>query len=318
MKQLRAKKANHPATKGQHPIAVVAERTGLTQDVLRVWERRYAAVKPSRGSNGQRFYTDADVDRLRALHAATRAGRSIGQVAKLSDKALNTMIEGDAAARATLVSAAADSTDVAHLIDAALVFTQSLDAARLNDHLRRASAALGVPDFLARVAVPLLRRVGDEWHAGRLTTAQEHLASSVLHDIFVERMRAYSAQSDSPRVLIATPAGERHAIGAALVGAAAAVDGWTVIYLGADLPAKEISTAAIASDVRAVALSILYVDDRERIAGELRALRSQLPPGIALFVGGSGALSLARELSGSGIRVTENVAELYDELRRAK
>ena len=318
MKQLRSKKPSHPATKGQHPIAVVAERTGLTQDVLRVWERRYGAVKPTRGPNGQRFYTDADVDRLRILHAATTAGRSIGQVAKLSDKALNTMVEGDLAARATLVSAAADSTDAAPFIDAALVFTQSLEAARLNDHLRRASAALGVPDFLARVAVPLLRRVGDEWHAGRLTTAQEHLASSVLHDIFVERMRAYSAHSDSPRVLIATPAGERHAIGAALVGAAAAVDGWTVIYLGADLPAREISTAAIASDVRAVALSVLYVDDRERIVRELRTLRSQLPAGIALFVGGSGALSLARELSGSGIRVTENVAELYDELRRAK
>ena len=96
---------------------------------------------------------------------------------------------------------------------------------------------MGVTAFLESVAAPLLRRVGDEWHAGRLTPAQEHLVSSVLHDIAVETMRALTQQVGVPRVLVATPAGERHVIGAALVGAAAAVEGWNVLYLGADLPA---------------------------------------------------------------------------------
>lgn len=318
MKELRPKNREHLPNPARHPIAVVAERTGLSQDVLRVWERRYEAVKPARGTNGQRFYTDADVERLRVLHAATRAGRNISQVAKLSDNALKHLLAEDAMARAQIVSASSSPANAADLINTALALAQSLHGIELNDHLRRALALLGVPDFLSVVAVPLLRRVGDEWHAGRLTAASEHLASSVLHDIFVESMRAYSSRADSPRILIATPAGERHAIGAALVGAAAAVEGWGVVYLGADLPAQEISRAAIATDARVVALSVLYVEDRDRILAELRSLRSQLPAAVALFVGGSGAQSLARDLTGHGIRVTENVAELYDELRRAK
>jgi cobalamin-dependent methionine synthase I len=118
-------------------------------------------------------------------------------------------------------------------------------------------------------------------------------------------------------MLIATPAGERHAIGAALVGATAAVEGWNVIYLGADLPASEIATAAIAGDVAVVALSILYVDSRERLLRELRNLRDLLPLRIPLFIGGAGGVALSREISGPGVRVTGNVAELYDELRRA-
>ena len=318
MKQLPAKRASHTLTPGGHPIAVVAERTGLTQDVLRVWERRYGAVKPKRGANGQRVYTDSDLERLRLLHAATRAGRSIGQIAQLSSKALTAMVSDDTAARAELATVATESTDVAAMIDAALSLTQSLQGIQLDDHLRRAAATLGFPEFLARVAVPLLRRVGDEWHAGRLTPAQEHLASSVVHDISVERMRAFSPRTDSPRVLISTPAGERHAIGAALVGAAAAVEGWSVIYLGADLPAAEIANAAIARRVSVVALSVVYVENRERVLGELRELRSLLPRDIALFVGGSGAASLSRHLSGSGVRITEKVAELYEELGRAR
>lgn len=131
-------------------------------------------------------------------------------------------------------------------------------------------------------------------------------------------MRAFPPRTDSPRVLIATPSGERHAIGAALVGAAAAVDGWNVIYLGADLPAAEIANAAIARRVSAVALSVVYVENRERVLRELRELRSLLPGDIAPFIGGSGALSLSRHFSGSGVRVTERVAELYEELGRVR
>lgn len=192
---------------------------------------------------------------------------------------------------------------------------QSLDPAQLNDLLRRAAAILGVSAFLERVAAPFLRRIGDEWHAGRLTPAQEHLASSLLHDIIVEQMRSFSQGNGAPRLLVATPAGERHAIGAALVGASAAVGGWNVIYLGADLPAAEIAAAAIAADVRMVALSIIYVDDRERVLGEVRALRVRLPATVALIAGGSGAALLARELSAGGVRVDGNVAVLSEALQ---
>lgn len=317
MKQLRSKRKAIASQADTHPIAVVAERTGLTQDVLRVWERRYGAVEPGRSPNGQRFYTDSDLERLRLLHAATRAGRSIGQVARLSGKALTSMVKQDALARAERASAADETIDDAGLVNTALSLAQSLQSRQLDDHLRRASAMLGLPEFLSRVAAPLLRRIGDEWHAGRFTPAQEHFASSALYDIIVERMRTFAPRDDAPRILVATPAGERHAIGAALVGAGAAVEGWRVIYLGTDLPAKEIVAAAIASNVAVVALSVLYVEDRERVIGELRAVRSRLPVSIPLFVGGSGALTLSRELAASGINITGNVAELYDALRRS-
>ena len=39
----------------RHPIQVVARRTGLTVDVLRVWEKRYGVVEPGRSSGGHRL-----------------------------------------------------------------------------------------------------------------------------------------------------------------------------------------------------------------------------------------------------------------------
>ena len=62
---------NAGRTTPRHPIAVVTERTGLSQDLLRVWERRYRAVSPTRGPGGQRLYSDADIERLQLIQKLT-------------------------------------------------------------------------------------------------------------------------------------------------------------------------------------------------------------------------------------------------------
>ncbi len=299
----------------RHPIAVVAERTGLSQDVLRIWERRYGAVRPQRAAGGRRLYTDADIERLGLLHAATRAGRSIGQVAPMSTDALLALVGEDAEARARSVRTMIGTSDAAALVETALALTQSLNAPALDERLRRGAAFVGLPAFVESVAAPLLRRIGEEWHAGRLSPAHEHLASSVLHDIIVETMRAFPRRDGARGVLVATPAGERHSIGAALVGAAAAVAGWNVLYLGADLPALDIADAARAAGVHMVAVSIVYVDDRDRVMREMRALRSRLAPEITLVAGGAGASALAAELLAMGVRVESGVPGLLSELR---
>ena len=300
----------------QHPIAVVAERTGLSQDVLRVWERRYRAVSPARDASGKRHYTDEDIRRLGLLHAATRAGRSIGSVAALSTNEVAALVEGDVAAHDRRSPPAAEVSVSREIVDEAFALSRALDASALDQTLRRAAAAMGVTAFIETVAAPLLRQVGDEWHAGRLAPPQEHLVSSVLHDIVVATMRSFPQQSGAPRLLVATPAGDRHAIGAALVGAASALEGWNVLYLGADLPSADIADAARAAGVRVVAVSIVYTEDRARVLGEMRALRARLPADMVLIAGGAGATALASELAAMDVRVESSMPGLVAELRR--
>jgi methylmalonyl-CoA mutase cobalamin-binding subunit len=296
---------------------VVEERTGLTQDVLRVWERRYNAVSPGRSIGGQRRYSDADIERLRLLRALTRGGRSIGQVADRPTADLARLAREDAAAR---IPGETSSGDVAwgrapEFVEQAVAHARALDGIRLDAGIRRALALFGLPVFLEAVATPILRRIGDEWHAGRLTPAQEHLASAALHDLIAESTRGMVADEGAPRLLVATPAGERHAIGASLVGATAAAEGWQVISLGADLPATDIADAADRTGATVVAVSLLYIDDADRAVGELRALRAQLPAGIELLAGGPGAVALADALAGSGIRIGAHLGDLRDVLR---
>lgn len=299
----------------RHPIAVVAERTGLSPDLLRIWERRYRAVEPTRRADGHRAYSDDDIARLRLLHAATAAGRSIRQVAGLSTQELSRIAAEDMAARRERAAGPGPergdpSASPSAVVEQALASTATLQSSELEHLLRRSAARFGLTEFIEEIAVPLLRRIGDQWHAGESTIAQEHLASSLVHDILSESMRSMVRASGSEAIVIATPTGERHSIGAALIGASAAADGWRVVYLGADLPADEIAGAALATGARVVALSLIYVQDLDRTLDEVKALRARLPASVAVVVGGAGATLLSPRLVDPGIHVGTSLSDL--------
>ena len=300
-----------PNREARHPIGVVAERTGLTPEVLRVWERRYDVVRPVRSEGGQRLYSDDDVGRLRLLRQASQAGRSIGSIARLPHDELARLVREDEAAR--LARPADGEETPATALEVPLAHALALDADALEAHLDRAAAVLGAPVFLERVAAPFMRLVGDEWHAGRLTPAHEHLATGVVQRVVLRVMTALREGGDAPAFLVATPVDERHEIGALLAAAAAAAEGWRVIYLGASLPAAEIAAAAAATGADAVGVSVIVAGSPARVSAELATLRARLPASVPLFVGGAGARAIEPDpAAGETIRVHD-----LDELRAA-
>lgn len=297
------------AASGGHPIAVVAERTGLSRDVLRAWERRYAAVAPQRSPGGQRLYSDEQVDRFRLLAAATKHGRNIQTVAGLPTAELARLVADDEAHRPAAPVLIDDSAHTER-VEAALVHTRALDGSSLDRELRRTLAKHGIAAFLESTVPTLMHRIGEEWRAGRLTIAHEHLASAAALAIIFDAMRSVPEAPGAPRLLVTTPSGERHAVGAALAAAAAALDGWTIVYLGVDVPAADIVAAVAASHADAVALSIVHTDHPSAVVRELHAIRAAIPANLPLLVGGAAAIRMAEQLSRPGLVVCTSIADM--------
>jgi methylmalonyl-CoA mutase cobalamin-binding subunit len=101
-------------------------------------------------------------------------------------------------------------------------------------------------------------------------------------------------------MVVATPAGQIHEFGALLVAATAAIEGWRLTYLGADLPAEDIVEAAILTRPSAVVLSVVFPAGDPMLADELRRLRATLPRTIALVVGGAASSAYSRVLEEIG------------------
>jgi methylmalonyl-CoA mutase cobalamin-binding subunit len=191
-----------------------------------------------------------------------------------------------------------------------------VDAPGLESLLRRTAAALGVPVFLDAVVAALLRRMGEEWEAGRLAVAQEHLATAIIQRVLEGMIHFLVAPHGAPNLLLATLSGEQHKMGALLAATTAAAEGWRVTYLGPDLPAGEIATAAVAAGARVVGVSIVHLAEPERVLTELRTVRTRLPASVPLLAGGAGAVALTPQLDGSGIHVVGDLSELRAALRK--
>lgn len=267
----------------QYPIRAVAQMTGLSLDTLRAWERRYSAVRPRRGERG-RVYTDAEVTRLRRLGDLVARGHAIGSIAHLDATDLTRLLEKSA----THPVKTPESMPLARLDDITAALDE-YDLAAIEQALNRFAAVLPPRELIFAVVLPLLREVGDRWQAGTLRPAQEHLVSAIVRSVLGGLLRALRRTDAAPRVVFATPSGERHELGLLCAAVLAAADGFGVVYLGSDLPAADIWHAAARAQARIVVVGLTTPGAVAR--AELRAL-AKTPEGVALGIGGPAAADL--------------------------
>jgi len=271
-----------------YPIRHVAQKTGLTPHLIRAWERRYGAVVPERTPSNRRLYSEEDIERLKLLRRAAGAGHSMAQIAGMSTEALSELMGGERAEPAGLSTSPKSESPAFHL-GRCLTKVQQLDPAGLHEALNRAAIALNRTAIIEDVVSPLLRKIGDLWGEGTLKVANEHMATAVIRSFLGELLvSAYGSQS-APRIVVTTPPGEWHEIGALMLAVEAAGLGWQAVYLGPNLPAEEILSATEQAHAKAVALSVVQGTDDFHLIRELKKLRQYLPEKVPLMVGGRAA-----------------------------
>lgn len=272
-----------------HSLRVVTQRTGLSTHVVRIWEKRYGAVIPKRSATNRRFYSDAEIERLTLLRLATAAGHSIGSIANLPLERLQTLVAEAEPNTLTSRSAGKSVSLPESFQESCLSAARQMNVALFEEALQRALIALGHQGLLQRVIAPLAKTVGELWRAGELTAAHEHFLTASLKVFLGQMAKQFAASDHAPGIIVATPAGQLHELGALMANTAAAHLGWRTIYLGASLPAAEITGAAAQNRVNAVALSIVYPEDDPGLPQELLNLRRFLPQQIQILTGGRAA-----------------------------
>jgi DNA-binding transcriptional MerR regulator len=152
----------------------VAKLNGLSKDVIRVWERRYRLVKPSRSLNRYREYSDEDVALLRFVKAQMEQGATIGGLATEGRDSL--------IARMRLVTpfTAEDQKPHDHLLDDLIGLLDPIDKAGFERKLNGAVAVIPFEEAVLHILLPLQRRIGELWHEGRLGASVEHYVTKLI------------------------------------------------------------------------------------------------------------------------------------------
>ena len=305
------------------PIQTVAERTGLSAHAIRAWERRYGAIAPARTPGRHRLYSDADIQRLNLLAEACRAGSQISKLARMGNEELQALLgrtgnptSADGSGSGNLSSRDTGDGAFCTQVQEAVV---RLDTMGLDTVLQRAQVSLGDQGLLRRVITPMARELGRLWRTGQITAAQEHFFTAMAKVFIWNMTRQYRPDERAPKMVVGTPAGQYHEIGARIVSAVAANNGWNVTYVGASLPAFELAGAVQATGASALVLSVVFPQDDAGLPVELEKLGQLLPQNVQVLVGGSASEAYLPALEAMGAKVLKSLDELdleLDSMRR--
>lgn len=276
-------------------ISAVERETGISKDTLRIWERRYGFPQPIRDSNGDRAYTQPDVERLRTIKVLIDHGMRPGKIVQQPPAKL-------AQISATHNPKPVLKSQHRHEIERFISMIKNNELIELQNVLNQSLQRYGLPAFVNDIVSPLNAFVGEAWTVGELQIYQEHAYTEILQNILRHAIVSYEKTEIPPKLLLATLPREHHSIGLLMVEAALAVEGVFCISLGAQLPIAEIVSASLANRCDIVALSFTGTYPVKLITEGLAQLRQALPARIEIWAGGS---AIARNK-----RIVDNVRML--------
>jgi len=271
-------------------ISAVERETGLSKDVLRMWERRYGFPKPARDDNGERQYTLAETAKLRAIKRLMDIGARPGKIIGLSLDQLNALADARAPLRREAAAPSTERDIVSMLI--------THDVGALQQALAQWLMREGLQRFVAETLAPMNRLVGEAWMRGELRVFEEHLYSEQVQATLRGAINTFPRRGGHPRVLLTTLPSEHHALGLLMVEALLVAEGAQCVSLGPQLPLDDIRLAAAAHGADIVALSFSSAFPVRQAAESLARLRRHLPSALALWAGGDMTRRVRKTLPG--------------------
>jgi DNA-binding transcriptional MerR regulator len=240
---------------GQLRIGELSRRTGVSNELLRAWERRYGLLRPTRSDGGYRLYSGHDERRVAAMRAHLERGLSAAEAARLT-------LDEDAEA-----APPSDTPVLARGVQQLRASLDALDEAGAHAALDRLLAELSVETVLREAVLPYLRELGDRWERGDASIGQEHFATGVLRGRLLGLARGWGRGGRGHALLACAP-GEHHELALIVFGLALRDRNWRITYLGPNTPLDTVAeiAEALAPDAVVIAATTATCLERERPA----------------------------------------------------
>lgn len=296
----------------RYRIQAVSKLCGVPPATLRAWERRYGVPAPARTASAYRLYGDEDIALISKMRDLVKGGLAAAEAARtvLSEASRTPLPEspedddpyGDAADR---------------IVDAVVRF----DPEGLDREVNRALGLGSAISIFENTLAPAMREIGNLWHEGTLTVAQEHLASNLIGGTVVHLLRLTQPVGQVRRAVLACFADEDHTLGLYGIGLRFASWSFRTLLLGARTPPSAIARVVDSLDPDVVGLSATLVppaaNARELIVAYAEACRSTV-----WIVGGAGALAMRPWIEAQGGIVAgddpQEVRKVLDRALRAR
>lgn len=291
-----------------HRIHIVAKLTGLSKDVIRVWERRYELVKPLRSANRYRTYTDDEVALLRYVKAQMDQGHTIGDLVAIGRERLV------AEATRTARTEASETLPYERLLNELIGLLDPLRRESFERRLNGAVAVIPFEEALFGILLPLQTRVGQLWHDGQLNVAVEHYVTNQIRQKVFAAMSHLPVHEEGLSVVVACPVGEFHEVGAQAAAYICASRGCQTYYLGANMPLDQLAIFCRQIDPDVLLLSVTAPPPVHEWSSWIATLRDLTVSHRSILIGGAAAHSLILPVGARRIEILSELPNLQQRL----
>lgn len=194
---------------------------------------------------------------------------------------------------------------------AAILGGQRLAALGIVEEALRSGHSL--VDIYVNVFTESLRRVGQLWEQNKISVAQEHIATSITqYAIAAVYPRMVPSEVNRGSMVVTGVAGELHQIGANLVADAMEANGWTVRFLGTNLPHSSVLATVEEISANVLCISTTILSNLPSVVDLIYAVRSKLKESAPRIILGGAAYRMATQFA-----LEVGAAEVIPDLRGA-
>ncbi len=214
--------------KSKFSIKDLENLTGIKAHTIRIWEKRYNLLSPSRTDTNIRFYELADFQKLLNVSYLNNNGYKISKIATLDEKRIPELVR-QIAAKSNLNSHAINSFKLSMLNFDQVLFYKTYERLEKEKSFR---------DIFYTIFIPLLTELGLLWQTDTITPAHEHFLTSLIRQkILINTENIQSSSETSTRTFVCyLPDNEVHELGLMYINYEIVAHGHQSIFLGQSVP----------------------------------------------------------------------------------
>lgn len=211
----------------KYSIKDLEKITGIKAHTIRIWEKRYGIVSPSRTQTNIRYYSDEDLRRLMNVAILNKYGYKISNIQSMSPEELHSSV----------VNLTNQDIDNDHQVDNLVMSMIELDEQRFDKIMASSIIKQGIDYTFENLIYKFLEKIGILWQIGSITPVQEHFITYLIRQklvLAIDGQQEY--RSGYKTFLLFLPENEYHEVALMYLHFMIRKEGHKVIYLGQNVP----------------------------------------------------------------------------------
>jgi MerR family transcriptional regulator, light-induced transcriptional regulator len=271
---------------GSYSIKDLERLSGIKAHTIRIWEKRYGLIEPTRTQTNIRTYCVNELKKLLNISILNRHGLKVSKISELTSHEIYSLV----------IKLTEDTNNTNSQFESLYIAMIDLDEILFEKILTRSIIQMGFENMVIDILYPFFKRMGVMWQTGTISPAQEHFISNLVRQKIIVAIDSIvvNEKNYSKTFILYLPEKELHELGLLFMNYILRKRGHKVIYLGAILPINSLISLVKVKPVDYLVTAVVGSMSADQLELYVNQLSEEFPD-TSIILTGEQAQSLQKK-----------------------